>query len=97
MNTNAVIVVCTVIATVVGVVGFLLKVRDTAKKQAEAEQVEKLRIRGEAYADGARSRDDEVRLVISERDQARHERREMVRELVQARAELTAERNRRET
>lgn len=95
MNGTAIIVVCTVIATVVTVIGFLVKVRATARTQAEAEQKEKLRIRGEAFADGAASRDDEVRLIKSEREQARYERNEAIGERDLARADLATERNRR--
>lgn len=74
MTGNQWIVVLTAIGTVVVIATFIWTVRRAAKDDATKDAREKAELEGQAYSRGALSRNDEVALLKSQRDDARRER-----------------------
>lgn len=71
---DQIVTVATVGGTVVAVLTFLYLVRRYAKADATRVNQERKQIRDDAYAEGRASRDDEIQLLTSQRDDARHDR-----------------------
>lgn len=68
------IVVATIVGTVVAVSGLLWTVKRAATEDARSKAREQAEALGKSFSDGARSRDGEIALLRSQRDDARLER-----------------------
>lgn len=67
-------VLATLVSAAVAVVTLALWMRAQGKKQAAADAAERDEIRANAFTAGRDSRNDEVRLLTSQRDDARRDR-----------------------
>lgn len=78
-----------IVAAIVAVLTLVVMVRKSARETALAEARERTELTSKAYEDGQKSRNDEVALLRSQRDDARRDRDTYRSERDQARRDLS--------
>lgn len=79
MSSGSVDVITAVLGAAVATATFVYLIWTGTKKRAREDKLEREALAGAKFAEGARSRDDEVNLLRSQRDDARRDRDEAQR------------------
>lgn len=96
MTVGAVGAIAGIGASFAAVVGLFIMLRDRVRARVADDTRERAAIQGHAFSEGQRSRDDEVRQLKFERDDARRERDDAKQESRDLRGENRALRDRRQ-